>query len=111
MIGAFDGRAMGEGGVKQPVFNHASPPRTRSCRSIWISDLHLGTRRCKARELLEFLEQHETENLYLVGDIVDGWVMGPSWYWSREQGAVVEKITAWHRLGCGSHSCLATMTN
>ena len=102
------------GGVKQPAFNHAPPPRTRSCRSIWISDLHLGTRRCKARELLEFLEQYEAENLYLVGDIVDGWVMGPTWHWSREQGAVVEKITAWHRLGVrvtflpGNHDELST---
>src|SRR5690242_7114604 len=87
------------GGVNQLVFNHAAPSRTRSCRSIWISDLHLGTPRCKARELLEFLEQHEAENLYLVGDIVDGWVMGPTWHWSREQGAVVEKISSWHRLG------------
>ena len=55
------------GGVKQAVFNHASRAQTRSCRSIWISDLHLGTRRCKARELLEFLEQYEAENLFLVG--------------------------------------------
>ena len=102
------------GAVKLPAFNCAPPPRTRSCRSIWISDLHLGTRRCKARELLEFLEQYEAENLYLVGDIVDGWVMGPTWHWSREQGAVVEKITAWHRLGVrvtflpGNHDELST---
>lgn len=72
---------------------------TRFYRSIWISDLHLGTRRCRARELLDFLDHYEAENLYLVGDIVDGWVMGPSWYWSREQGAVVEKIIAWHQRG------------
>src|SRR5262245_47320668 len=71
-------------------------PAARSCRSIWISDLHLGTRRCCARELVEFLEQYEAEYLYLVGDIVDGWVTGPSWYWSREQGAVTEKINDWH---------------
>jgi UDP-2,3-diacylglucosamine pyrophosphatase LpxH len=73
--------------------------RRRCYRSIWISDLHLGTRRCQARELVEFLDQHEAENLYLVGDIVDGWVMGPSWHWDREQGAVTEKITSWHRRG------------
>jgi UDP-2,3-diacylglucosamine pyrophosphatase LpxH len=70
-----------------------------SFRSIWISDLHLGTRRCRARELLDFLDRHEAENLYLVGDIVDGWVTGPAWHWSAEQGAVVRKITAWHRRG------------
>jgi UDP-2,3-diacylglucosamine pyrophosphatase LpxH len=73
--------------------------RRRSFRSIWISDLHLGTRRCRARELLEFLDRHEAHNLYLVGDIVDGWVMGPAWHWNREQGAVVQTITSWHRRG------------
>jgi UDP-2,3-diacylglucosamine pyrophosphatase LpxH len=78
------------------VLTGAAP---RSFRSIWISDLHLGTPRCRARELLEFLDRHEAENLYLVGDIVDGWVMGPAWRWSREQGAVVRRITSWHRRG------------
>jgi UDP-2,3-diacylglucosamine pyrophosphatase LpxH len=70
-----------------------------SFRSIWISDIHLGTPRCRARALLEFLDHHETANLYLVGDIVDGWVTGPKWHWSREQAAVVRKITALHRHG------------
>ncbi len=68
-------------------------------RSIWISDLHLGTRGCRARQLLDFLDRHEAENLYLVGDIVDGWVTGPAWHWSREQGAVVRKIGDWHGRG------------
>ncbi len=73
--------------------------RRHSFRSIWISDLHLGTPRCRAGELLEFLNRHEADNLYLVGDIVDGWVTGPAWHWSREQGAVVQTITSWHRRG------------
>jgi UDP-2,3-diacylglucosamine pyrophosphatase LpxH len=70
-----------------------------SFRSIWVSDIHLGTARCRAAVLLEFLERHETENLYLVGDIVDGWVTGPAWHWSREQAALVRKITELHRHG------------
>jgi hypothetical protein len=52
-----------------PIFRATSP---KSCRSIWISDFHLGTRGCKADALLDFLRNHEAENLYLVGDIVDG---------------------------------------
>jgi UDP-2,3-diacylglucosamine pyrophosphatase LpxH len=71
----------------------------KSCRSIWISDFHLGTRGCKADALLDFLRNHEAENLYLVGDIVDGWNAGPSWYWSDAQKAVVEEIAAWRRRG------------
>jgi len=62
------------------------------CRSIWMSDFHLGTRGCKADALLDFLRSHEAENLYLVGDIVDGWNAGPSWYWSDAQKAVVQEI-------------------
>src|SRR5215471_3400605 len=95
---------MGQYGLSEiyhPRPDNYSPAVSNHCsfRSIWISDLHLGTRRCRARELLEFLDQHEAETLYLVGDIVDGWVTGPPWHWSPEQGAVVRKITAWHRRG------------
>ena len=42
-------------------------------RSIWISDTHLGTRGCKVDFLLDFLRHNESDYLYLVGDIVDGW--------------------------------------
>ncbi|MGA8567317.1 MAG: UDP-2,3-diacylglucosamine diphosphatase, partial [Candidatus Binataceae bacterium] len=79
----------------------AAPPAaaTNYYRSIWISDLHLGTPRCKAEALYDFLRHHRADNLYLVGDIVDGWVLGPSWYWSAAQTAVIEEIAAWHRSG------------
>ncbi|HTW87309.1 MAG TPA: UDP-2,3-diacylglucosamine diphosphatase [Candidatus Binataceae bacterium] len=70
-----------------------------SYRSIWISDVHLGTRGCKAEALLDFLQRHQAENLYLVGDIVDGWNLGPAWYWSRAQSAVASEIRAWRRRG------------
>jgi UDP-2,3-diacylglucosamine pyrophosphatase LpxH len=83
----------------KPIASRPAVVGRRSFRSIWISDLHLGTRRCRAGELLEFLNRHEADNLYLVGDIVDGWMSGPPWHWSREQGAVVQTITAWHRRG------------
>ncbi|MGZ6176196.1 MAG: UDP-2,3-diacylglucosamine diphosphatase [Candidatus Binataceae bacterium] len=79
----------------------AAPPAatTNYYRSIWISDLHLGTPRCKAEALYDFLRHHQADNLYLVGDIVDGWVLGPSWYWSEAQTAVVQEVAAWHRRG------------
>ena len=46
---------------------------TQRYRAIWISDVHLGTRACKADFLLDFLRSTDSEYLYLVGDIVDGW--------------------------------------
>src|SRR5216683_2242206 len=67
-----------------PLGSNAIPRATapKSWRSIWISDFHLGTRSCKADALLDFLRNHYAETLYLVGDIVDGWNAGRSWYWS-----------------------------
>ncbi|MCK7497620.1 MAG: hypothetical protein MZW92_47700 [Comamonadaceae bacterium] len=45
-------------------------------RTIFLSDIHLGTRGCQAERLLEFLrEHHESEYLFLIGDIVDFWAM------------------------------------
>lgn len=77
----------------------SSAVKTTYYRSIWISDLHLGTRRCKAEVLCDFLRHHQADNLYLVGDIVDGWVPGSSRYQSAAQNAVIAEIAAWHRRG------------
>ncbi|MGO9264266.1 MAG: UDP-2,3-diacylglucosamine diphosphatase [Candidatus Binataceae bacterium] len=71
----------------------------KSYRSIWISDLHLGTHHCQAEALLDFLLHHEAETLFLVGDIVDGWNRGSAWYWSAAQTAVAEEFRAWARRG------------
>ncbi len=68
-------------------------------RSIWISDFHLGTARCQARELFEFLRHHQADTLFLVGDIIDGWNMGPGWSWTPYQTAVVEELWSWRRRG------------
>jgi UDP-2,3-diacylglucosamine pyrophosphatase LpxH len=68
-------------------------------RSIWISDFHLGTPRCKTAALLDFLRTHRAEYLFLVGDIIDGWNFGRTWYWDADQTAVVEEIAAWRKQG------------
>jgi len=47
--------------------------RVHHYRTIWISDIHLGTPGCQAERLLDFLKHHECDRLYLVGDIIDGW--------------------------------------
>ncbi|MDR3450700.1 MAG: UDP-2,3-diacylglucosamine diphosphatase [Alphaproteobacteria bacterium] len=61
-------------------------------RSIWISDIHLGTRGCQAERLLDFLRHTESDYLYLVGDIVDGWHLRRRWYWPQAHNDVVQKI-------------------
>ncbi|MBO3707876.1 MAG: UDP-2,3-diacylglucosamine diphosphatase [Candidatus Accumulibacter sp.] len=61
-------------------------------RSIFVSDVHLGTRGCQAERLLEFLREHEAQYLYLVGDIVDFWAMRRGIHWTPAQNTVVQKI-------------------
>jgi len=62
-------------------------------KSIFISDIHLGTRDFKAAELLDFLKHNKCETLYLVGDIIDGWrIQQNKWYWNQEHSNVVLKI-------------------
>lgn len=63
-------------------------------RAIFISDTHLGTRGCQAELLLDFLERHQTENLFLVGDIVDAWRLRRGWIWPQAHNDVVQAILA-----------------
>jgi UDP-2,3-diacylglucosamine pyrophosphatase LpxH len=68
-------------------------------RAIFISDVHLGTRGCKAEYLLDFLKYTESEYLYLVGDIIDGWRLKRSWYWPQAHNDVVQKLLRKARKG------------
>jgi UDP-2,3-diacylglucosamine pyrophosphatase LpxH len=61
-------------------------------RTVWISDLHLGTPGCQAKALLDFLRDVQCETLYLVGDIIDGWQLRRSWYWPQSHNDVVQKL-------------------
>jgi UDP-2,3-diacylglucosamine pyrophosphatase LpxH len=76
-----------------------SADNPQSYRSIWISDVHLGTKGCKAAQLLDFLHCHDAEFLYLVGDMVDGWRLKKSWYWDQAHNDVVQKILYKSRQG------------
>jgi UDP-2,3-diacylglucosamine pyrophosphatase LpxH len=71
----------------------------RHYRSIWISDIHLGTSGCKAEFLLDFLRVNESDQLYLVGDIVDGWQLKRGWYWKQSHNDVVQKVLRKARKG------------
>ena len=61
-------------------------------RTIWISDIHLGTSGCNAALLLDFLRSVECETLYLVGDIIDGWRLRKGWYWPDAHNEVVRRL-------------------
>ena len=70
----------------------AQPGPLIKCRSIWLSDVHLGSRYCKAEELLQFLEIIEFETLYLVGDIIDLLAMKRRVHWPDSHNKVLRKI-------------------
>jgi len=68
-------------------------PSLKHCRTIFISDVHLGTKGCKAELLNSFLKAHRCENLFLVGDIIDGWrISSTKWYWPSAHNRVVRQI-------------------
>ena len=76
-----------------------SPKQVAKYRTIWLSDIHLGTRGCKAEYLLDFLKYHEADTIYLVGDIIDGWRLKKSWYWPQTHNDVVQKLLRQARKG------------
>ncbi len=71
-----------------------APPEkaTHRVRSLFLSDIHLGSRACRAEELLEFLKDYEASNIFLLGDIVDFWAMSRSLYWPAQHNTVVQKL-------------------
>ena len=61
-------------------------------KSIFISDVHLGTRGCQAEALIEFLKKNDCDRLYLVGDIIDGWQLKHRHYWPQSHSDVVRRV-------------------
>jgi len=74
--------------------NHANlrEPGKTHYRTIFLSDIHLGTKGCQADRLLDFLKQHTCDELYLVGDIIDGWRMKSSIYWPQAHSNVLRRF-------------------
>ena len=69
-------------------------------RTVFVSDIHLGTPGCQADQLLDFLKHHPSDYLYLVGDIIDGWQLRRRWYWPQAHNDVVQKMLRRARKGC-----------
>ena len=98
--------------VRERLSNAVTNPRRRTAsavddasgaklrfRSIWISDLHLGSAACHAQLLLDFLRHTESEHLYLVGDVIDGWQLRRRWFWPQAHNDVVQKVMRKARKG------------
>jgi UDP-2,3-diacylglucosamine pyrophosphatase LpxH len=75
-------------------------PDKKHYRTIFLSDIHLGTRGCQADRLLSFLKQHTCDELYLVGDIIDGWRMKSNGiYWPQDHNNVIRRVLTMAKRG------------
>ena len=79
-----------------PSIRPSVPERTlgerRKFRTIWISDVHLGTKGCNHELLIDFLDHTDSDTMYLVGDIIDGWRLKKKFYWPAEHNDIVWRI-------------------
>jgi len=67
--------------------------------SIFVSDIHLGTKFSKAEAFLDFFKHNSSKNIYLVGDIIDGWAMKRKFGWKQTHSDVIQKILKASRKG------------
>ncbi|WP_345994036.1 UDP-2,3-diacylglucosamine diphosphatase [Sulfurimonas sp. HSL-1716] len=72
-------------------------------KSIFVSDIHLGTRFSQAEVFLDFLKDTESENLIFVGDIIDGWAIKRKFKWAQSHSDVIQKILRKARKGTKVH--------
>lgn len=87
--------------IAHPLLNPTIAPSSemRRYRCLWISDIHLGTKSCKANFLRDFLRHHDSDRLYLLGDFLDGWKLKRRWYWTPEHHGIVHQILGMARQG------------
>lgn len=71
----------------------------RRYRAIFVSDIHLGTRRAQAEAFLDFLKSTESDYLYLVGDVIDSWSLQKNWFWQQSHNDVIQKLLRKGRKG------------
>ncbi|MEQ8845556.1 MAG: UDP-2,3-diacylglucosamine diphosphatase [Phycisphaerales bacterium] len=68
-------------------------------RTLFLSDLHLGSNGCQAKELSAFLKCVRCETLFLVGDVIDMWRLKNKWYWPGKHNRVISRILKMARKG------------
>lgn len=84
--------------LNTPSNSDARSGRTHH-RTIWLSDIHLGSKGCQAEYLLSFLKANSCDTLYLVGDIIDGWKLKSKVYWPQSHTNVIRRILTMAKRG------------
>jgi UDP-2,3-diacylglucosamine pyrophosphatase LpxH len=88
----FDAAQFGDFHAIQPAIPERVIGGRRQYRTVWISDVHLGTRGCNAEMLIDFLDHVDSETMYLVGDMIDGWAMKKRLYWPATHNDIVWRV-------------------
>jgi UDP-2,3-diacylglucosamine pyrophosphatase LpxH len=69
-------------------------------KTICISDIHLGTKDSQAELLNNFLKHHTCDNLFLIGDIIDGWkIQQNKWRWKQSHTNVIDRVLRYSKQG------------
>jgi UDP-2,3-diacylglucosamine pyrophosphatase LpxH len=78
--------------VQAGMIDTQQPAEAIAFRSIWISDVHLGTKHAHVADLLDFLRITDCRYLYVVGDLIDGWELRFRWYWRDDHNVLIQKL-------------------
>ena len=71
-------------------------------KTLFISDIHLGSHHAAVDELLEFfslIKEKPPEKIYIIGDFIDGWKLKRNWYWTDKNNLVIRKLLGFLRRG------------
>ncbi|MEP9357908.1 UDP-2,3-diacylglucosamine diphosphatase [Sphingomonas sp. KR3-1] len=85
----FDTQHIADFHASTPSIPEKAVTERKRYRTVWISDVHLGTRGCNAEMLIDFLDHVDCDLMYLVGDILDGWALKKRFYWPDSHNDIV----------------------
>src|SRR5262249_87821 len=79
--------------------NIYAPPEPVRYRAIFISDVHMGTRRAQIAALLDMLRATESDCLYIVADLIDNSPLPNTWHWDQYHNDLIQKLLRKARKG------------
>lgn len=68
-------------------------------KALFISDTHFGSKGSNADKLLETLKKYKPEEIYLIGDIIDGWLLKKRVFWTQDFTNVIRKLLSFSKNG------------
>lgn len=95
----FDLSVAADFAASTPSIPEKAVVERRRYRTVWISDVHLGTRGCAAGLLIDFLDHVDCDTMYLVGDIIDGWQLKKRFYWPEAHNDILWRVLKRARRG------------